>query len=205
MKELDRPQEKPLATIAAELQHEVEQAEQAWQDAVGHAIRAGELLIEAKAGVNNGGWLPWLEANFRGSVRSAQGYMRLARREDAQGLAHLGVEGALKQLAAPKPETKDEPALRRVQHEDVERDLRRLFVCGEWRQPGAITPDAVPPPAVAWAVLGVMLYHLNKAGAPADFGFLDLDGYVRERLPDVDNAWRGLKFEMESFERESEN
>lgn len=95
--------ETTLVEIALEIRTEVEYAERDFQSAVVHAIRAGELLTEAKAQVRHGEWLPWLEANFPASVRSAQGYMRLAARaEDAQALAHLGIEGALKQLAAPR-------------------------------------------------------------------------------------------------------
>jgi hypothetical protein len=100
---------RPLAAIAADLRHEVEQADQQWQSAVGHAIRAGELLIEAKTQVEHGEWLPWLEANFPGSVRSAQGYMRIARnRAKYATVAHLGVGGALKQLTAPRKESEDD-------------------------------------------------------------------------------------------------
>jgi hypothetical protein len=107
----DRRHGTELARLASEIRTEVEQADQAWQNAVGHAVRAGELLLEAKSQVKHGDWLPWLEANFSGSTRTAQGYMRLARRaEDAQELAHLGVEGALKQLAAPKPEADPDEA-----------------------------------------------------------------------------------------------
>lgn len=98
-----------LTLIATELHHEVEQAEQHWQSAVQHAIRAGELLTEAKGQVKHGEWLPWLTSNFPGSRRTAQGYMRLAANaEDAQALAHLGIEGALKQLAAPNPNERQE-------------------------------------------------------------------------------------------------
>jgi hypothetical protein len=92
-----------LSTLAIEIRREVEQAEADFQSAIAHAVRAGELLIEAKGQLKHGEWLPWLAANFPGSARSAQGYMRLAEHaEDAQRVAHLGIKGALKQLAAPK-------------------------------------------------------------------------------------------------------
>ncbi len=100
-KNLDKPK-RNLPELATELRSEVEAAELAWHDAVSHAIRAGELLTEAKAQVKHGEWLPWLEANFPGSPRSAQGYMRLGENaEDARRVAHLGIKGALKELAAP--------------------------------------------------------------------------------------------------------
>lgn len=92
-----------LDNIATAIQVEHEAAQSAFRTAVEHAIRCGELLVEAKAQARHGEWGPWLEENFPASQRTAQGYMRLAvRAEDAQALAHLGIEGALRQLAAPK-------------------------------------------------------------------------------------------------------
>jgi hypothetical protein len=98
-----------LDTLADSIRRHVEASDVDFRRAVDHAIRAGELLIEAKAAIGHGGWLPWLEANFPKSPRSAQGYMRLAEHpEDAQRVAHLGIKGALKQLAPPEIEPKSE-------------------------------------------------------------------------------------------------
>lgn len=98
-----------ITTLAADVRREHAAAEQAFASAVEHAICCGALLAEAKAQLPHGSWLPWLEANFPASVRTAQGYMRLAERaEDAQALAHLGVAGALRELAAP-PSTREAP------------------------------------------------------------------------------------------------
>jgi hypothetical protein len=101
--EISHASPRSLSPLATAIRREHEAAEASWRDAVAHAVRAGELLIEAKAKLSHGEWLPWLERNFPASVRTAQGYMRLARRaEDAQALAHLGVEGALRELARPR-------------------------------------------------------------------------------------------------------
>jgi Protein of unknown function (DUF3102) len=99
---LPEPARRPLPALAGEIRNEVEAAESAWQDAVGHAIRAGELLIEAKAQVKHGEWLSWLEANFPGfSGRSASNCMRLARNRDV--VAHLPtIREAVAELTAPK-------------------------------------------------------------------------------------------------------
>jgi hypothetical protein len=67
-----------LSVLADELGQEVRAAEDAARDAVSHAIRVGELLTEAKSLVKHGEWLPWLAANFPGSERTAQTWMRLA-------------------------------------------------------------------------------------------------------------------------------
>ncbi len=103
MTALERVPTRDLTTLAAEIRREHEKAEADYQSAFAHAIRAGALLIEAKAQVKHGEWLPWLKANFPGSVRSAQGYMRLAEHApECATVAHSGIKGALKQLAAPE-------------------------------------------------------------------------------------------------------
>jgi len=65
-------------SLAQDIRREHEAAQQAFASAVEHAVRCGELLAEAKAQVRHGAWLPWLAENFLASVRTAQGYMRLA-------------------------------------------------------------------------------------------------------------------------------
>jgi hypothetical protein len=102
-------------SLAADIRREHDAAQQAATAAVKHAIRCGELLADAKTQVPHGEWLAWLDAHFPAGRRTAQGYMRLARHEDAQALAHLGVEGALKQLSAPRaPDA--QPVLELIEH-----------------------------------------------------------------------------------------
>jgi Protein of unknown function (DUF3102) len=71
-----------------------------------HGIRCGELLAQAKEQCPHGTWLEWLEANFDGSARTAQVYMQLYNRRGelrakTQDSAHLSIDGALRELAAP--------------------------------------------------------------------------------------------------------
>ena len=66
-----------LTVLAEQINVEHHQAEAALHDGLGHALEAGRLLTEAKAQVGHGQWLPWLDANFQGSKRTAQAYMRL--------------------------------------------------------------------------------------------------------------------------------
>ena len=49
------------------------------QATMGHAIKAGKLLLQAKAQLPHGQFLPWLESNCWGSARQAQRYMRAAK------------------------------------------------------------------------------------------------------------------------------
>ena len=92
-----------VSILAAEIRYEVEQADASMRDAVVHAIRAGDLLLEAKAMTGHGKWLRWVKANLAFDARTAQMYMRVAKhREDAKRLSHLGISGVLKELARRK-------------------------------------------------------------------------------------------------------
>jgi hypothetical protein len=98
-----------LDRLAVEIRTEVDAAEADFQSAVQHAIRAGELLIDAKAQVKHGGWLPWLEANFPLSERTARNYMRMA--EKSATVADLPtIREAVALLTVPKPDP--EPQVR---------------------------------------------------------------------------------------------
>ena len=92
-----------LRALADEVNREHAAAVESTRRSVEHAIRAGRRLLEVKALLPYGSWLLWVEENFVGGVRTAQGYKRLAERaEDAQRLAHLGIAGALRALATPR-------------------------------------------------------------------------------------------------------
>ncbi len=56
------------------------------QKGLEHALKAGTLLLEAKAGLPHGAWLPWLGENCPDvSERTAQRYMRIAENQDDLG------------------------------------------------------------------------------------------------------------------------
>jgi hypothetical protein len=94
-------EQRRLPVLAVEIGQEVRKAEEAWRDAVGHAINAGEKLIEAKSLVKHGEWLPWLATNFPGSERTARLYMQLAA--NSATVADLPtVREAVALLAGPK-------------------------------------------------------------------------------------------------------
>lgn len=75
------------------------------QDAGNAILGIGQRLIEAKAILPRGEWLPWLEERVEFSERSAQNFMRLAREwSNPQALADLGASKALTLLALPPEE-----------------------------------------------------------------------------------------------------
>lgn len=72
----------------------------------GHAIIGiGQRLIEAKAMLPHGEWLPWLEERVEYSERVAQKFMKLAREwSNPNTLSDLGASKALALLALPPEE-----------------------------------------------------------------------------------------------------
>lgn len=94
-----------LNNLVVSINEEHSKAAECMWAGVQHAIRAGELLIEAKSQVEHGQWLPWLEANCEFSERTAQGYMRLAKElpkldaEKRNRVADLTFRDALKSIA----------------------------------------------------------------------------------------------------------
>ena len=79
---------------------------------VSRAIKAGELLKEAKAKMDHGQWLPWLKKDCELSQRTAQRYMKLADdkpkldqklKEEGKSatVAYLTLNQALKLLKSP--------------------------------------------------------------------------------------------------------
>ena len=96
-----------LDSLAVEIDREHEAVKAAFQTGIEHAIKAGELLIEAKKEIPHGNWEAWVQINCSVKKRMAQNYMKLAREvpkldaAKAQALAHLGVEATLNALAIP--------------------------------------------------------------------------------------------------------
>ncbi len=125
------------------------------REALEHARRAGELLTLAKAAVEHGAWLPWIDANCKFSARTAQGYIRLAQGWDAlqakcATVAHLGLREALDLLAESPAAAEEVPPLRGgIQDaEDPGEYLRREAITEIYRlAPGVIlTPTSMQLP-----------------------------------------------------------
>lgn len=95
-----------LPTLAQQINAAHARCEATAQTALQHALEAGRLLAQAKAAVDHGQWLPWLQSNCTVSIRAAQTYLRLHEHRDrlsnAQRVAHLPVRDALRMIAAPR-------------------------------------------------------------------------------------------------------
>jgi hypothetical protein len=96
-----------LADLAARIKAEHTLVLKTFRRGLEHAIACGELLKEAKGGLEHGQWLSWLDNHTELSPRVAQNYMRLADHRDTiaaantKGNSHsvpIGIETALELL-----------------------------------------------------------------------------------------------------------
>jgi hypothetical protein len=109
-----------LADLAAQIRVEHEAFTAAMKRGVQHAVTAGEMLIEAKARMKHGQWLPWLRDHCSMPGRTASLYMRMAAHRaelsDENGnVADLSLRGAIAMLA---PESEGEKILKRIAEAD---------------------------------------------------------------------------------------
>ena len=97
-----------LATLAGQINEAHSQCKNSFREGTQNAIRAGQLLIEAKALCPRGEWGQWVRDNCEFSNRTAEAYMRVAREmprlleAKAQRVADLSFRETLKLLGAPK-------------------------------------------------------------------------------------------------------
>lgn len=99
-----------LADLAARINVEHEAVTKFMKQSLERAIRAGELLIEAKAQLKHGQWLPWLREHCQLPERTASHYMRLAQNASQIGnVADLTVREAIEAIAAKPKKASDFP------------------------------------------------------------------------------------------------
>jgi phage N-6-adenine-methyltransferase len=84
-----------LARIAND-EHKL--AREAGESMLEHAFRAGHSLTAAKRQLRHGEWIPWLEANFEGTPRIAQHYMKVAA--NTKRVSHMGEPSLRKAIKA---------------------------------------------------------------------------------------------------------
>jgi hypothetical protein len=103
-----------LADLAARIKAEHKASSESLRDSVAHATACGKLLIEAKAQLGHGQWLPWLRTHCGMSARTAQIYMQLAKLDpNAQRVADLPLRRAVLHLR--RLDRREQVAARREQ------------------------------------------------------------------------------------------
>ena len=135
-------------------------------------IRAGELLIQAKAALPHGAFGSWLSANVEFSDRTARGYMRLAGLDEAkrQRVADLSLRSALAAIADQRDRDRPVRSFTREEIEAMsgsERDaLRRECLDTAARNMQDILAlKIIPPPAdipVRTQVRGGLRGHVGR-------------------------------------------
>jgi Protein of unknown function (DUF3102) len=104
-----------LPDLATRINHEHKAAVGTLKRGLEHALAAGHLLLEAKQFVPHGQWLPWLTEHCRIPERTAQVYMRLARRMPKNARpADLTITQALEMVLDAPGDLEAPNALRRV-------------------------------------------------------------------------------------------
>jgi hypothetical protein len=97
-----------LDALADKINAEHDACRATMQKGLEHALKAGQLLMEAKSGLAHGEWLPWLQTNCPDiSERTAQRYMRLAENGDeleakSATVADLTMRAAEEALTTPR-------------------------------------------------------------------------------------------------------
>jgi hypothetical protein len=121
------------------------ECEKSLRASVEHAIRAGELLLEAKRTVGHGEWIKWLAENVKFSDRLAQAYMRLARLpvEKRNAVADLPLREALSAIRNREKRLADAE-----ERENRPPPVRAIVVIGsgadrEWPPTAPPTPDEI--------------------------------------------------------------
>jgi hypothetical protein len=76
------PAKTQLETIAAEVRQEVQKLNVSVRTALAHAVRVGQLLLQAKREFQRGSWERWVRKECEVGPRQAQKFMQLARHHD---------------------------------------------------------------------------------------------------------------------------
>jgi hypothetical protein len=108
-----------LDALASQANENHQLAEATAGSALEYARRSGAALVEAKAMVKHGEWIPWVESNFRGNRFTAARYMRLLNVSHETHLEASSIREALRMIAGedeeeevheePQAELFDEP------------------------------------------------------------------------------------------------
>jgi hypothetical protein len=106
-----------LSELVARVNEEHKQVKECVIKGAQHAVRAGELLWQAKRKAGHGRWLEWIAENCEFSERTAQIYMKLAdalpQMANPQRLVDLSLTGAIKMIEDLKaPEENPIPKVR---------------------------------------------------------------------------------------------
>lgn len=180
-----------LDELAVEIRVELDAVDAAKDTALAHAIRAGELLTQAKKRMGHGAWLPWLKENFAGHYNSAGNYMRLAA--NSQRVVNLGsIREALAEIRTSTPRKKRASSREVIdglwQNEDVLAWVKKRMKAGTFRD-GLMAESKAG--LFGWPVIGE---HLPQNAADRCIAIIkDRDRRPRERKPEAGKLLRDVQ------------
>ena len=114
--------------LAIAIRDEYQLAETAAVSSLRHLLTVGEMLTQAKAQVELGGWHRWIETNLPFGVRQAQRYMSLFEHRDeletdATRVSHFGFRSAFA-LLTDERDNMDDNAAEQIQVDPTRRTNR---------------------------------------------------------------------------------
>jgi hypothetical protein len=125
-----------LYTLATRINEFHSAAERDAKSAMMHALNAGSLLSEAKAQVPHGEWEQWVRENCTLAPRTANAYMRLAKKlpqlpePDRQRVADLPVREAVRAIATSPDAPPRSSAIHVHAREDADRAVNTFDKSG---------------------------------------------------------------------------
>ena len=112
-----------LSTLANKINHAHADTLTAARTTLEHARRVGDLLIEAKAAVPHGEWLPWMKENVTFSVATAGRYVKVAANWDQVNLSSVtNLTEATALLTEPNAKKNGKKKRRRSRYEELHVD-----------------------------------------------------------------------------------
>jgi hypothetical protein len=163
------------ASLAAKINAAHSAATKAVAEGAMHAIKAGELLLEAKAKVGHGQWAKWQRENLSFSKRTAQVYMQLARLDpqNRNGVADLALRRAVLKIQA------DERA-RRILEERPKAIPAARIEPPHWPEPPPVEPPT--PEKLAEELIGQLVEAVHQAAEEAGVDVAYMLEVVHRRL-----------------------
>jgi hypothetical protein len=183
-----------LVGLTARIRAEHEATAIAMKRSAEHAMAAGDLLIEAKAQLKHGQWLPWLAEHCAMSERTAQLYMRTAKNRAAieeqirNGVADLTLNEAAALLMLTSDVRKLLNFAKDVEHLSGEALIERCIAEGV----AVMHAPGYNPERLEWELFKLFLSYDAAAGWEPNHAAEHVEYLLRQPFQNVDE-WLGAE------------
>ena len=185
-----------VTDLAARINDEHQRAYGMAKEALEHARRCGELLVEAKQAVGHGGWATWLAQNISFTDRTARRYMALAQNWSviegkSDTVSDLTLRGALAEIK------------KKGWLDDIERQRQELENHRPTVPDGLFDVIAIDPPWPYGESIDVSGYDPAGHRASNPYPEMSLDDIRAIELPAADDCvlwlWTTHRFMRHAF------